>query len=104
MRRSSEISALNVREERAWKVIDYHLRLDTDTKVNAKVRQAAAEFVLKRIYPEKHIHQGDKENPIQIQVFIPKVEDDDESYGRYFNAYLAASQRPSRVVPSESGV
>jgi len=57
MRRSSEISALNVREKKAWKVIDYHLRLDT--KVPAVVRQAAAEFILKRIYPEKRVLSGE---------------------------------------------
>jgi len=56
MRRSSEISALNIREPKAWKVIDQHLSLKKN--IPPKVRQSAAEFVLKRLYPEKQVLEG----------------------------------------------
>lgn len=75
MRRSTEISALKVREAKAWKVIDQHLRLDLES-VPAKVRQAAAEFVLKRLYPETHIFGGNGPNG----EFKVVVEIADENY------------------------
>lgn len=75
MRRSSEISALKTREPKAWKVIDQHLRLDVKG-IPAKVRQAAAEFILKRLYPEKVLneHSGPEGGAIPLQVYIPKNE------------------------------
>ncbi len=54
---SSMIRNLDLREQKSWNVIDQHLRTDEHSKVPFKVRQAAAEFILKRIYPEKLINE-----------------------------------------------
>lgn len=63
---SSEIRNLKTRELKCWKVIDHHLRMDKSSTVTDKVRQAAAEFILKRLYPEKTIIQGDESVPIRV--------------------------------------
>lgn len=59
MRRSSEISALNIREAKSWKVIDQLLSPKHGEKIPAAIRFAAAEFVLCRLYPEKKVIAGD---------------------------------------------
>lgn len=70
---ASILNALHLREARAWKVIDQHLRLDA--QIPAKVSQAAAEFILKRIYPEKHIVSGQGANG----EFVLKIEIENEN-------------------------
>jgi hypothetical protein len=56
---ASEIRELNTREKKCWRVIDQLLSPKLGEKVPAIVRFAAAEFVLKRLYPEKKIIGGD---------------------------------------------
>lgn len=63
---ASILNALLLREAKAWKVIDFHL--SDSNRVSSKVRQAAAEFILKRIYPEKVLLGGDKENPVRLVI------------------------------------
>ncbi len=53
MRRSSEISALKIREKKSWRVIDQYLAESDRKKVNAKTKLEAAVFVLSRLYPQK---------------------------------------------------
>lgn len=56
---AQEIRELNSREAKAWKVIDQILSPKREEKIPAIVRLAAAEFILKRLYPEKRIIGGD---------------------------------------------
>ena len=59
MRRSSEISALKIREAKSWKVIDQYIgKARTDVKIQPATRLEAAVFVLKRLYPEKTKIEG----------------------------------------------
>lgn len=55
MRTSSQISALNSRESKSWKVLDWCMSQQCK---NPKVKFEAAKFVLERLYPSKTIVGG----------------------------------------------
>jgi hypothetical protein len=57
------LRAVKIRESSAWKAMDWAL---SEANKDANVKIKAAEFVLKRIYPEKTIHEGSDENPIRV--------------------------------------
>lgn len=99
MRRSSEISALNVREARAWKVIDWAM---SPKCKDAKVKLTAAEFVLKRIYPEKMLVGGEDGGPIAVQVYLPEIANDD--IFKKYASRMEATRRPADLIPSMPGV
>ena len=70
---AQEIRELSSREAKAWRVIDQYLitksRKD-GAKIPAVVKLAAAEFILKRLYPEKRVVAGSGEEG----EFIIKIE------------------------------
>lgn len=48
------LNNLNLREKKAWRVIDQYLADRKDKKIPANTKLEAAQFILKRLYPEKH--------------------------------------------------
>lgn len=72
MRTSQTISALSVREAKAWKVIDWAM---SKACTNPKVKYAAAAFVLERLYAKKVEIEGRTELDIKIQVNIEKADE-----------------------------
>lgn len=73
---AKEIRNLNAREDKAWRVIDQCL--GNKKGIPAKVRLAAAEFVLKRLYPEKHIFGGEGPNG-EFKVVVEVADEDNAS-------------------------
>lgn len=72
MKIASTLNALKIRESKAWKAIDWALsnaNKDPSTKIKA------AEFILKRIYPEKTLVEGTGDNG----EFVVKVEISNEN-------------------------
>lgn len=53
------LRALKIREQKSWKAIDWAL---SDSNADANIKLKAAEFILKRLYPEKTIISGAGEN------------------------------------------
>lgn len=72
MKIADTLRAVKIRELKAWKAIDW--ALSTSNK-DANVKQRAAEFILKRIYPEKTIVEGTGDNG----EFVVKVEISNEN-------------------------
>ena len=55
MAKNLQKSAILAREEKAWRVVD---QLLSDRNPDKRVKLRAAEFILSRIYPEKHEIEG----------------------------------------------
>lgn len=62
MLRGKDLSALTLREPKAWRIIDQCLADRKDKQISAMVRLEAAFFVLKRLYPEKMRLEGSGED------------------------------------------
>lgn len=85
--KSSDLYELLKRKEKAWAVFDYYLsiRKRRDAKnqkvtvVERKLEQACAEFVLKRLYPERTVVEGQGHNPIPIILVRPSKNGDSDS-------------------------
>ena len=71
MRVSKTISALNVREEKAWKVIDWAM---SSACTNSKVKFQAAQFVLERLYLKPS-----ESEPMKVPQITVKIEKADEN-------------------------
>lgn len=65
MKIASTLNALKIRESKSWKAIDWALS-PANKDPNSKLK--AAEFILKRIYPEKTILEGSKDAPIRLVI------------------------------------
>lgn len=86
---AQEIRNLKSREAKCWRVIDQLLSPKKEDKVPAIVRFAAAEFILKRLYPEKKILAGDgPEGEFVIKVEIADEDNAPQEPGNRLKEYF----------------
>lgn len=66
------LRALKIREQKSWKAIDWAL---SDSNADANIKLKAAEFILKRLYPEKTVLSGMDEDgkTVPLVVYLPQV-------------------------------
>lgn len=69
-RSSQDIREMQKRGISSLRALDW---FRSEANKDLDLRWKANEFVLKRLFPERQILQGDSENPISIQVYIPEV-------------------------------